>query len=516
MPAPVSQTSAVLALGKAGNRQLAGKPVQITKARGTFTTRDITGDRPVLPLLGPFHVLRRPELRDIYDSDFRQLGVLRDCNWSVAEFGRSSTTEGYRWTKDLQFLLDDPPSAVSLDCETVGLDWHLPGFRILNVSLTTRKGVSYVVPLDVDYARDESLHGVQTPEWMKKLTVRDVARSKAQLKELLSNPGVSVVGHNCVDGESELLTPSGWRRFDSLEGCSTTAMQFNLSTQNLSFREAMISRRSFDGELFVWDTEFHQGAYTADHRMVIKGEQGLNPFNLWRMQPACEVEQFSMNATVVPSGGKYEANGWDVPDTWVPIIEAARADAEVVGGIRFNLKKRRKIERIQRLLQRAGVPFSIHSNGDAVRIRILDSECARFIRRLFADGKRLGAWILELSLSQRIAWLEEARFWDGCSEHAGSTWSFSTADRQTAEWFQTMAHISGYRYALRRRDNKKGYNAKNPDAVLWNACVRKTNKCKLVDKPVRAPHKGVVYCLRIPSGAFLIRRKGVVWVTGSC
>jgi DNA polymerase I-like protein with 3'-5' exonuclease and polymerase domains len=187
---------AVVALGKIGNRQLANKACPITKARGTFTTRTLTGELPVLPLFGPFHVLRRPEIRGIYDSDFRQLGALRDMNWSLDKFREANTTEGYRWTKDIQHLLDNPPSCVAIDCETLGLNWHLPGFRILNVSITTRKGVSYVIPLDVSYARDKKLHGVQTPEWMKNLTEKDVKHVTKQIRELLANPDVAVSGHN--------------------------------------------------------------------------------------------------------------------------------------------------------------------------------------------------------------------------------------------------------------------------------------------------------------------------------
>jgi DNA polymerase I-like protein with 3'-5' exonuclease and polymerase domains len=190
------KVKAVIALGKAGNRQLSGRPVQITKIRGTFGTRDVTGDLPVLPLLGPFHVLRRPEIRDIYDSDFRQIGALRDYGWSVEEFGRANNTGGYKWTNDISELIKNPPAAVAIDCETVGKDWHLPGFRILNVSITTRKGVSYVIPLDVEYARNEKLHGVQTPDWMKSLTTKQVDKMKAQLREFLGNPNVAVSGHN--------------------------------------------------------------------------------------------------------------------------------------------------------------------------------------------------------------------------------------------------------------------------------------------------------------------------------
>lgn len=187
---------AVLTLGKVGNRQLMGKAIQITKARGTFCTAQAVEGIPVLPLLGPFHVLRRPELREIYDSDFRQLAALRDSNWSLEKLSSENGTEGYRWCKDITHLMNTPPKGITLDCETLGLDWHSKDFRILTISITNRKGVSYVMPVDLEYARNADLHGVQTPEWMKNLTEQDIDGIKYQIRSLLSDPNVSVSGHN--------------------------------------------------------------------------------------------------------------------------------------------------------------------------------------------------------------------------------------------------------------------------------------------------------------------------------
>lgn len=187
---------AVVTLGKAGTRQLAGKAIQITKARGTFCTLSLTDELPVLPLLGPFHVLRRPELMDTYVADFRQLKALEEVGWSVEEYTNGCGTDKYKWCNDITPLIENPPAAIALDCETIGLDWHSEGFQILNVSITPKKGVSYVIPLSVEYATNKNLHGVQTPKWMKELTEKDVRRSIRQIKELLSDARVAVVGHN--------------------------------------------------------------------------------------------------------------------------------------------------------------------------------------------------------------------------------------------------------------------------------------------------------------------------------
>lgn len=185
----------VLSLGKMGGRQTMGRSVAITKARGTFTESPLTGDLPVLPLLSPSHVLARPENRDVFESDFRQLSSLRDCGWVMDSFRQSQEKVGYEWCLNISHLLSRPPKKISVDCETVGLDWHKKGFRVLTISITTAEGNAYVVPLDLDYWNDDSLRGESNAN-LPKLTRRQINKLRRDVRELLGNAEVSVVGHN--------------------------------------------------------------------------------------------------------------------------------------------------------------------------------------------------------------------------------------------------------------------------------------------------------------------------------
>jgi DNA polymerase I-like protein with 3'-5' exonuclease and polymerase domains len=184
----------VVCMGKSGNRQHAGKPTAITKVRGTLTERPATGLLPVLPTLGAAHVMTRPENEDIFCSDLRLLAALRDCSWDLDAYRSSGSTSGYKWCLDLQFLVDKPPAGMAIDCETVGLDWHRPGFRVLNVSITTAEGNAYVVPLDAEYFNNPELR--RPCSGNKLLTVGQIAKLKEQLQALFSNPEISTVGHN--------------------------------------------------------------------------------------------------------------------------------------------------------------------------------------------------------------------------------------------------------------------------------------------------------------------------------
>lgn len=187
---------AVLSMGKIGNQQLANKSVAITKARGTFRNYEVMGDLPVLPIFSPSHVLTRPENREIFESDFLQLRSLRESNWSVEEHqSKSGNYTKYKWCLDLSYFLKNPPVKMAVDCETVGLGWHKEGFRVLTVAFTTADGNAFVVPTDEEYWNDESVRGESSKD-LPKLTRRQIARLRKDLKRVLGNPATSVVGHN--------------------------------------------------------------------------------------------------------------------------------------------------------------------------------------------------------------------------------------------------------------------------------------------------------------------------------
>ena len=170
----------LLALGKTAARMVMGKPVQITKVRGQF---DSVAGIPciVMPMLSPTNVLRRPEVAETFNTDFRQVRVLKDYGWDVEAFAGAKDSGKYEWVTDLQFLLDNPPSALALDTETDGLNW-MNGARPILASLAWKKDHAICVPLDIRY-------------WPE-LGEAGIAKLQGQLRQLLANPKVHVVGHN--------------------------------------------------------------------------------------------------------------------------------------------------------------------------------------------------------------------------------------------------------------------------------------------------------------------------------
>lgn len=177
----------IMYLGPKAALQLHGSPVKITKARGKVSmVRDYTV--PVLAMLSPTNVLKRPDVLDIFATDFQMAQLLAQSNWEMTALEQSNKEGDYQYCLDLTGWLLNPPRAMSVDTESKGGEWFRPTCKVLTVQLCREEGKSVIVPLDVDwYNRDDP----DVP-----LTYRNRAMLKDQLIELLGNPNVAVTGSN--------------------------------------------------------------------------------------------------------------------------------------------------------------------------------------------------------------------------------------------------------------------------------------------------------------------------------
>lgn len=181
----------IVYLGKWAGRIVMGRPQQIMKVRGSFTDTDIPelGRVPVMPMLSPGHVLRRPEMSDIFRTDFYMLERLRDLDWDAKRIVETAAgKKDYRWCTDLSELTKLNPKHISVDTETTGLTWHTAGtddpdaVKILTVQIGYAPGKAICVPVDCAYYPD--------------LTPRKREKLLGQLKALLEDPAIKKAGHN--------------------------------------------------------------------------------------------------------------------------------------------------------------------------------------------------------------------------------------------------------------------------------------------------------------------------------
>lgn len=327
-----------------------------------------------------------------------------------------------------------------------------------------------------------------------------------------------ICAHNCVTPDHEVLTPDGWVRFDALEANDTVA-QWDPASGEASFTPFDLIKTRFDGDLVIWDTNFHQGAYTPNHRMYFSTPSLAK----WRVEPAEGLAQWGQNNVYIPTAAVRLANNTSIiiSAEEARLMEAIRADGSWHGtwgrssvSVGFSFKKARKILRLKALLGSLGVTYSSKIRADgALKIWLKDCVVLRKLTLLLGKDKRYGSWVLELPCEAQQAILEETRHWDG-SKTSATSHNISSADRETMVWLSTLAALNGQTMRLHEeRPNTRGFS--RPDSVLTSAILRQRAKAKLVSPPVRKHYSGDVFCVSVPTGAFLVRRNGATWITGN-
>lgn len=195
-----SKSKVAVAFGKSATRAVSGKPVKITKARGqAWMYPGIT--MPVMPCYAPSHVLYRPELMDIFQTDLFLLNRLRKRGWDYRRLMQGQSRRDYTWCTDLTEWLDDKPEIMAVDTETTGLNWY-KGVRVVTAQLCREEGSAVVIPINKQY-------------WPE-LSNRERVRLRHQLKQLLEDPAILKVGHNISYDHHTLanegIETKGWHR----------------------------------------------------------------------------------------------------------------------------------------------------------------------------------------------------------------------------------------------------------------------------------------------------------------
>jgi DNA polymerase III epsilon subunit-like protein len=412
------------------------------------------------------------------------------------------------------------------DCETTGVGttdkivevaWLLisDDFEVLD------EGHSLINPQRPIPAGASAVHGI---------TMRDVENAPTAdeyFYDVLGNELGSVdaifTAHNCVTGDHEVCTPGGWVRFDVLKD-GQKVLQWDPETEEMTFTDCVILRSRYKGALLSWDTQFHKGVYTPNHRLVRKSS--VTPNARWTFSTASELSRMGPNVSKIPVSGYYESpDPLPVSDAEGRVLEMIRADGNIqvsssgAMSVRFKFKRPEKISRCCALLSAVGVGFSV-SEGDrgSTVIRSKKGEVVQRLCTLLGSGreKSYGDWVLRLSLQTRTAILDELQHWDGSkSQGAGKQQvTVHSVNHTDVEWIREMAILSGFCAKVRLdKVNNRGFSRE--DGVISSVSVRPRKEVKTLERPEEVMFDGTVYCVTVPTGAFLVRRQGVTWVTGN-
>lgn len=318
----------------------------------------------------------------------------------------------------------------------------------------------------------------------------------------------------CFDGETEILTPAGWARFDQLTSGSQVA-QFCAQTNAITFvTPTQQFSKPHDGEMVHITGRYVDLCVTPDHRLLIERRSGRREDVLARdytphgERNLLHAGQFAFGAT-----------------TWTPdeitLLCAAQADGWwQTSGWAFGLIKPRKIERLTDALNRLGLSFTLTEKTDPnpfkpgearTQTRIYVHQCALGdrIRELLGADKVYGHWLLDFTRAAIDQFIDELVFWDGNFTRGGE---FFSSDRRNADWIQAVLTLANRRSMIYAYTGSPLQTRPN-----WQVRFRpRTRSATTTTVVTRLPWNAPVYCVTVPTGYVVVRRTGRVVIAGNC
>lgn len=321
----------------------------------------------------------------------------------------------------------------------------------------------------------------------------------------------------CVTPDTEVLTTTGWIKFSKLRTGQKVA-QYN-KDRTIEFVEPKLIEKDYDGHLInIFNKIGHVDMMlTEDHRVVFEKLDGSIS--------ECQAENFNGNyLKKIPVCGKSSSLSEPLSD-YERFLIALQADGTIsneeiwngsISGchrVSFRITKKRKQTRLISLLEKLGFSYTANKTKRENELHFYVKVPNKYeLHKKFEDWfsyEKSSIWYQEF--------IEEVVQWDGHIRDDSSnteSYYYSSTIESNTDIVQTAACFSGYKtHKYLQEDNRKeSYKDVYRLSILKN---RQTVSGQSLKKK-RIRYTGKVYCVSVPSGMFLARRNGGIFVTGNC
>lgn len=325
----------------------------------------------------------------------------------------------------------------------------------------------------------------------------------------------------CVDEETELLTEDGWKKYNDVK------KGMKISTINLKTQEIEIQPVK---DLTVWDFDdkavFISGRdvsflLTPDHRCITK--KG-NSFEITR---ASEINHNSFPTKNKGFMGKktkhddalVEVIGWIVTEGnfYTDTVRLDRGLDKHGKSKKYSytypriqiVQKNNTVE-LERALDESRLSYFKMKRKDGCTVYRLNRKSGYEIQKIIPTKELNSTFIFSLNRRQLEKLYHVLIISDGHKDKHGSE-VFYQVNRQTADGFQIVSTLLGkpslmwVKHPWVNRFGKKPiYNIRVKNKVVAN-----TYKKTLVD------YKGKMWCPSVENGTIIVRRNGIVGITGN-
>lgn len=323
-----------------------------------------------------------------------------------------------------------------------------------------------------------------------------------QLKErVLNRAGTLVVRPDCYDDQTEILTKSGWKKFDDLDDNDQVGTYTTEGFLKFEKPEKIIKQK-YSGEMYRFSADKMPVdlVVTPNHRMVYRNKGDLTT------QEAEKARFYYGKETI---HGALSAGGINTLSSVEKLMIAFQADGSYNHHdrkIRFNFTKKRKVDHLIEICEEGGFDYKLtvepaRPQNTQVYINI-DFDISKDLSWVNIDNKNY-TWCKQF--------IEEVAKWDSCIRNDNRI-KFDTSVPINAEKVQLVAMCAGYRtkYSVYKDDRSDKYSD------IHSIHINKQDYCdSQCVKQEKVQYDGYVYCVKVSSGMIIVRRNKQICVSGN-
>jgi spore cortex formation protein SpoVR/YcgB (stage V sporulation) len=327
-----------------------------------------------------------------------------------------------------------------------------------------------------------------------------------------------VMAHACVSGDTEYLTPTGWRRLDQYD--DGPVGQYHEDGRVTFVQPQRYIVRDQADFIHVSSEKISQ-AITDDHTVVaINGNDNLIKITGAELARRQAEKTRGFNCKFITGFYIDHESALNLSDEEIMLHIAIKADGSIVNPdvdkshwnakshyrVRFHLKKERKLERLRGLLSHMSIPFDERPSYDG-RVAI-DFNYPELV------AKRFTAEWFNASPRQLRLIGEEVCYWDGSL--ASPNASFSSSWKEDADFVQYVWAATG-RHAHIGRDADGTWGVTQSERVGISLSQHGRDGRQAAQPFNRIPSAdGKAYCFTVDTGMLIIRHQDKISVTGNC
>ncbi len=343
----------------------------------------------------------------------------------------------------------------------------------------------------------------------------------------------------CFDEQTEVLTKSGWQKWDMVSYDTLFATRSVAGL--LKYQKAtLLTKEKYCGQMIHFEGMWHDLLVTPNHRLFVKKTWGrqlparMAELLAYQYHPVVATEAHNRCKTLslgtIEMTNAFEWEGQRLNDFSIPVVDYQKGrdfnrdgaipiepwllflgiylgdgSATVRPTVRQYITQIRSTDPdIRRLVMTlcADMGYNAFENGDAVRVT--NKQLTLYLKDTFGGvrEKRIPREILQAPRSQlRLLW-EGLMLSDGYTMKNGQM-GITLVNKGLVDDIQELALKLGLGASIRRIEGS-GYN---PEGVYWRLGTHRRTfhqyrETKLMD------YDGYIYCADVPNGTLLVRRNG--------